>query len=125
MPDENWVLTAGDILAIVLVTVVGFATHGEAGLSFIPRMLAAIIPLSIVWFLLAPWFGLFQSEITFNPRQIWRPAFVMLYAGPLAVLLRGLILNTPILPIFAVVFSGTSALGIMFWRGIYYLLKRK
>ena len=54
MPDENWVLTAGDILAIVLVTVVGFATHGEAGLSFIPRMLAAIIPLSIVWFLLAP-----------------------------------------------------------------------
>ena len=34
-------------------------------------------------------------------------------AGPLGVVLRGLILNAPIIPIFAVVLSATSALGIV------------
>jgi len=48
----------------------------------------------------------------------------MLFAGPLAVVLRGLILNAPIIPIFAVVLSATSAVGMMIWRGIYLLLKR-
>ena len=48
----------------------------------------------------------------------------MLFAGPLAVVLRGLILNAPIIPIFAVVLSATSALGMMIWRGIYLRLKR-
>jgi hypothetical protein len=48
----------------------------------------------------------------------------MLFAGPLAVVLRGLILNAPIIPIFAVVLSVTSALGMMIWRGLYLLLKR-
>jgi hypothetical protein len=48
----------------------------------------------------------------------------MLFAGPLAVVLRGLILNAPIIPIFAVVLSATSALGLVIWRTLYFLLKR-
>ena len=49
----------------------------------------------------------------------------MLFAGPLAVVLRGLILNAPIIPIFAVVLSATSALGMMIWRMLYFLLSQK
>ncbi len=31
-------LVVGDILAIAIVTIIGFATHGETGTSFLPRM---------------------------------------------------------------------------------------
>jgi hypothetical protein len=82
-------------------------------------MLAAFIPLTAAWFLLAPWFGLFQPEITSNSRQLWRPALAMLFAAPFAAILRGLILNAPIIPIFATVLAATSALGMLIWRGLY------
>ncbi len=109
-------LILGDILAILLVTVIGFATHGEADLSFLPRMAAVYFPLSISWFLLAPFLGLFQPETTSNPKQLWRPVLAMLFAASLAAVLRGLLLNAPIIPIFAVVLAATSAFGMLVWR---------
>ncbi|HSQ39558.1 MAG TPA: DUF3054 domain-containing protein [Anaerolineales bacterium] len=125
MKNSNWLLISGDILAIVVVTYIGFATHGETDLSFLPRMFAAFLPVTLSWFLLAPWFGLFQPEVTSNPRQLWRPVFAVLFAAPLAAVLRGLWLNAPIIPIFAVVLASTSALGMLLWRGLYILLARK
>ena len=122
---SKYILILGDGLTLLIVTLIGFATHGESGVSFLPRMLAAFIPLLIGWFLLAPWFGLFKAEIISNPKQIWRPALAMLFAGPLAVVLRGLILNAPIVPIFAVVLSATSAFGMMIWRTVYFLFSNR
>ena len=118
------ILFAGDVLAILIVTIIGFTTHGEANLSFLPRMLAAFVPLTVAWFLISPWLGLLQPEITSDPKQLWQPVLAMIFAGPLAVVLRGLILNAPIIPIFAVVFSATSAFGMLVWRGIYFFLTR-
>ena len=118
-------LIAGDALAIAIVTVIGFATHGETGVTFLPRMAAIFFPLAIAWFLLAPWFGLFQQETTSNLKQLWRPALAMFFAAPFAVVIRGLILNAPIIPIFAIALSATSAFGMFVWRGVYFLLNRK
>jgi hypothetical protein len=115
-------LILGDILAIAIVTFIGFVTHGETDLSFLPRMFAAFLPLTLSWFLLAPWFGLFRSEITSNLKQLWRPVLAMLFAAPLAAILRGLILNAAVVPIFAIVLSATSAFGMLIWRGLYALL---
>lgn len=120
----RWLILS-DILAIALVTYIGFATHGETDLSFLPRMLAMFVPLVLSWLLIAPWFGLFKPEITSSLRQLWRPVLAMFYAAPLAAVLRGLILNAPIIPIFAVVLVSTSALGILVWRWIYFLITRK
>ena len=121
---KNYFLMLGDILAMLAITLIGFATHGELNTSFITRMSALFFPLIIAWFLLSPWFGLFQTEIISNPRQLWRPALAMLLAVPLAAVLRGLILNAPIIPIFVVVLITTSALGMLVWRGIYFLFNR-
>ena len=118
------ILILGDILAIGLVTIIGFATHGEADLSFLPRITAAFFPIVVSWFLLAPWFGLFQDNIVYDARQLWRPALTALFAAPVAAVLRGLILNVPIIPIFAVVLGATIALGMILWRGVYFLLKQ-
>ncbi len=122
---KNGILILGDVITLLIVTLIGFATHGETEISFLPRMLTTFIPLIIVWFLLAPWFGLFNTEINSNLKQLWRPALTMLFAGPLAVALRGFILNAPIIPIFAVVLSATSALGLMIWRTLYFVLNRR
>jgi len=125
MLSSKRILIAGDVLAIAIVTVIGFATHGESGLSFLPRMLAAFIPLTLAWFLLSPWFGLFQQEITSDPKQLWRPVVAMLFVGPFAVILRGLILNAPVIPIFAIVLSATSGFGMFVWRVLAWgILKR-
>jgi hypothetical protein len=118
-------LIIGDILAILIFTVIGFATHRETRVAFLPRMAVIFFPLTIAWFILAPWLGLFQPEITSNPKQLWRPVLAMIFAAPQAVVFRGLILNAPIIPIFAVVLSATSAFSMVIWRGLFTLLNRK
>lgn len=117
-------LIVGDILTILIVTIIGFASHGEGGLSFLPRMAAIFFPLSIAWFVLAGLVHLFDQENT-SLNQIWRPVLAMIFAAPLATVLRGLVLNAPIIPIFAVVLSATSALGMLVWRGIFCFLNRR
>ena len=114
------ILILGDLLAIALVTLIGFATHGEADVSFVPRMAALYVPLSIAWFLLAPSLGLFQPETTSHPKHLWRAALTAIFAAPLAAVLRGFILNAPVIPIFAAVLAGTSALGMVVWRLIWW-----
>jgi hypothetical protein len=124
MTKKDWILYAGDALAIAALTLIGFATHGEADVSFAPRMAAIYVPLSISWFLLAPALGLFEGKITSNPKQLWRPALVMFFAAPLAAVLRGFILNAPVIPIFAVILAASSALGMVIWRLVWYGLAK-
>ncbi len=124
MTRRKWILYAGDVFSIAALTLIGFATHGETDLSFLPRMGALFVPMVLSWFLSAPWFGLFQRETTSNLTQLWRPALAMLFAVPLAAVLRGFILNAPIIPIFAAILAGTAALGMLIWRGLYFLWNR-
>jgi len=122
---KKYSLIIGDILTLLIITLIGFVTHRQGNLSFLPRFLAAFIPLTVAWFLLAPWFGLFQQEIISNPKQLWRPVLAMIFAAPLAGVFRGLILQTDIVPIFIIVFGATSAFGVVLWRGVFILLNRK
>jgi len=119
------ILILGDILTIAMVTLVGFASHREAGSAFLPRMGAAFFPLILAWFLLAPWFSLFRDEVVHSAQQLWRPALTAVFAAPLAAVLRGFLLNAPVIPIFAAVLGITTALGITIWRGTYFILTRR
>lgn len=118
-------LILGDILAMALLTLIGFATHGEADLSFLPRMAALFFPLSVSWFLLAPALRLFRGETVADPGQLWRPGLTAFFVAPLAAVLRGFILGSPVIPIFAAVLAGTSALGMVVWRALYLVYIRK
>ncbi len=124
MKNKN-ILIIGDILALAIVTVIGFVTHGEGGMEYLPRMAAAFFPLAIAWLILAPWFELFDPQISFNLNILGRIALVVVFAAPLALVFRGLLLHTPIIPIFAVVFTLTSAFGLILWRTIYFLFTKK
>lgn len=50
----------------------------------------------------------------------------MVLAGPMAAWMRGMLLNSPILPIFVVVLGGSAALSLLAWRSLYWVfVKRK
>ncbi len=118
-------LVLGDVIALTIITVIGFATHGETDLSFLPRMLTTFVPLVVSWFLIAPWLGLFNVQITLAPKQLWRPLLAMLLAVPMAAVLRAAMLNTVALPLFALILGGSAALGMLLWRGLYSVFGRR
>lgn len=114
-------LFLGDTLALAVITVIGFASHGEVEISFLPRMLTTFLPMLAGWFLVAPWLGLFKPEFTSSLRQLWRPALAMLLAAPLTAVLRGVMLNALVLPLFVLILGASAALGMLVWRGIWCL----
>ncbi|NCP87032.1 MAG: hypothetical protein CO094_06465 [Anaerolineae bacterium CG_4_9_14_3_um_filter_57_17] len=120
---KRWMLVVGDVLALAALTVIGFATHGESGPGFIVRMASTFIPLVVAWFGVAPMLGLYASAQTSNPRALWRPVYAMFLAGPLAVLLRALWLDGVVIPIFGLVLTGSGALALLLWRGIWLWLE--
>ena len=124
-PMKKNSLIIGDILSLLITTLLGFLTHHESPVTVLPRFFAAFIPLTATWFLLAPWLRLFQAEISSNSKQLWRVPVAMLFVSPLAVTVRGFLLASDVKPIFVLVFGITSVLGLTLWRGLYIFLKPK
>ena len=118
---ETWFLALGDILAIGVVTLIGFARHGEI-LSSGLRPLTTFVPLCLVWLLIAPFIGAYHPARASDVRQLWRPVVAALVAAPFAAMLRSVLLQTPIQPVFVLVLGLASALGLLIWRGIFILL---
>ena len=119
MNKSKRTLIMGDALALAIITVIGFASHGETAISFVPRMFTTFIPLVVSWFLIAPWLGTFDAQITSNLKQIWRPPLAMLLAAPMVSFLRAALLNSTALPLFTLILGGSAALGMFIWRGVY------
>ena len=114
--NKKTMLVVGDVAAIALMTVIGFITHGEIGLSYLPRMGAVFFPGVVSWFLLAPWLGLFDAEIAGNKKLLWRAALAMILSAPLTALLRGAWLQEPASLLFAFILGASNAVGMVAWR---------
>jgi len=123
-PGRKIILAAGDVAAIAVITLVGFASHGALEMSFAGRMFTTFLPLLAGWFLIAPWLGLFDLQLVSNPRQLWRPVLAMLLASPLTAVLRAAMLNTVALPLFVLILGGSAALGMLVWRGAFSVANR-
>lgn len=108
-------LITGDLLAILLVTLLGFIFHGEGIAS--PRWLTTFVPFAAAWALQAPWLGLYQPAIAGNWRQSWwRAGVSALLAAPMAGLLRAMMLGSVVVPVFVIVLALTAAAGMAIWR---------
>ncbi|MDX1437513.1 MAG: DUF3054 domain-containing protein [Anaerolineales bacterium] len=119
-----WVLLAGDILTIGMVTLLGFARHGEL-LSSGLRPLTTFVPYLVTWLLIAPFAGAYRLPEAVVSRQLWRPVVAAMAAAPFAAMLRSLILNTPVQPVFVLVLGLTGALGIFIWRLAFFWLQTR
>ncbi|HEY5669429.1 MAG TPA: DUF3054 domain-containing protein [Anaerolineales bacterium] len=112
---------AGDVITLALVTLAGFARHDELDNANF-RMLTTFIPLVLAWLLVAPHLAVFDLQRLSDPRQLWRPFWAMVLGAPFAGWLRGVMLNSPVLPIFVFVLGGVSALALLAWRSAYWLI---
>jgi hypothetical protein len=123
--NKKTILILGDILAIAILTFIGFATHGTTDMSYLPRMAAAFFPVVFGWFVLAPWFGLFDETVNENPKLLWRVVLISLFAAPLATTLRAAWLGSTALPLFTFVLGISNAIGMTVWRGIYTFVAKR
>ena len=120
-----FLLVLGDVLSLLVITLIGFANHKVLTTFPLGRMLSTFLPLLAGWFLISPWLGSLKTEVTSNLRQLWRPVLAMLLAAPLAALLRAVMLNSVVIPLFVLVLGCSAALGLLIWRSVWWLLTRK
>jgi hypothetical protein len=123
--NKKNILIIGDIISFAILTVIGFATHGETDTSYLPRMAAVFLPMVVGWFILIPWMGLFDEQIIANPKNLWRIILVMLFLAPLAATVRAAILGAAMLPLFPLILGSSNAIGMVVWRWLYIFIARR
>ncbi len=120
IPARLAVLVGGDVVALLLFTWVGRSSHALSSLDM-AAMLTTAAPFLISWFVLASLAGLFRAEVN----QTWRKfvpriLLVWLVGGPLAGLLRALILGRSIpggiIPTFVLITMAVASLFLLVWR---------
>jgi hypothetical protein len=104
----------GDVAVLGVLTVAGFVTHGTLG--DIGRLLITVAAFLAAWFWTAPWFGVYRDDYVWDWRQVWRALWAWSLAAPLGAVVRALLLNTPITPVFVVVSIAVNGAGLVLWR---------
>jgi hypothetical protein len=112
----SYPLLFGDSLAFILITLVGFASHERLSFELAGRMLATFLPFFGAWLLIIPWMGLHKPKSPRDTNTLWRVPLAVIFAAPLGGWLRGLLLNTPIMPVFILVMAGVMTLTMCAWR---------
>ena len=113
------ILGTGDIVALGIVTIIGFASHGELADAG-TRIFATFFPLVFAWIFTA-WSGhVLDIHSASQIRQIWKPVWAVCLAVPLAALLRACILDfRPIPPVFVLVLMAVGIVAILVWRILF------
>lgn len=116
-------LLVGDLIALLLVTLVGISSHNEQ-LSFY-RTAVNFLPLVIAWLIVSPWFGAYDANMISSPKRILQILLAVFVCTPFAAVLRGMILNTAVQTSFVLVFALTNTVGIGLWRSIWVFLHQR
>ena len=80
------------------------------------RVAATAVPFAVAWFLAALWLGCFDLDRMARLPNLWRVPAAAVLAAPLGAVLRGLWLQAPVLPIFAVVMVAVLGAAMLAWR---------
>lgn len=121
--ELSFSLIFGDFFAFLIVTVIGFANHNSQ--FDLLRILANWIPLCLAWSMAAPLFGLWKPVQPSLLVNWWKIIWATVLSVPLAVVIRGFILNTPTIGIFVLVMIATSVAGLFVWRLLWFFLQKK
>jgi len=121
MKLNRWLiwLVLGDMLALLVISIIGFLTHRE---PIDWHILTTFLPYLVAWVLTAPWLGAYRAGLTYDLRQVWRPVLAAFLAAPMAAWLRGVWLNRAILPVFVLALGLSAALGFGVWRFLWALV---
>ncbi len=119
------VLIVGDFVTLLVVALIGFASHqGIAAAG--TRLFTTIIPLLAAWALAGAPLGVYDPAQARRMGQLWRLAWAMLLAGPMMGWLRGLMLgNAAIQPVFVAVMIAVGMLGMLIWRFLFIVVGKR
>lgn len=112
----RWLLVCGDALVVLLASLAGFAQHGALATAGPMRVAATVVPFTLAWFASAPWLGCFDTVRMMRPSNLWRVPMAAVLAAPLGAVLRGLWLQSPVLPVFALVMAAVLGAALLAWR---------
>ena len=112
-------LFLGDIGIILLSSIIGGFTHDSFETNSW-SLLITFLSWGLAWIIIAFWEKLYTKPIDGNYNRFWRPFWALIIISPLGGLIRGLILDRVILPIFVIVFGGICAVGLLIWRLLYF-----
>jgi len=117
------ILVIGDFLTFLLFAWIGRRSHALSATDM-GALITTAAPFIVSWFVIAPWFGLYNPEVSRNWRK-WLPRLLIAWiiGVPLALMLRALWLGRSIPgglnPTFALVAFGFSTLFLLIWRLVY------
>jgi hypothetical protein len=116
---HKYVALTGDVISLGIVTLIGFSTHGTLATAG-TRVFSTFLPLVLSWFLITPFFTLYDPQVILDARQLWRPLYAMAFAVPLAAWMRGLWLGSPIQPVFVAVLFAAGGFAMGAWRALFW-----
>ncbi|MDM8519166.1 DUF3054 domain-containing protein [Anaerolineales bacterium HSG6] len=124
MKNSTITLAIGDLVALLLIVWLGRLSH-VISIWDVGQWLYTAFPFVLAWFVIMPWFGVYQTEI----HQNWRRLLPRLLLGwtlvglPLGLMMRSFILGRPIIagimPTFAMVMVITTTSAILGWRFVH------
>lgn len=117
-------LWIGDLLVWFLLTLIGFASHGELQAAAVPRMGATFFPLILSWFLLAPAYDLLLPPSSLTRPYLLKLTLTAISTVAIATLLRAAWLNSAALPLFALVMTLFGVAGMLLWRFVHFAVFR-
>ncbi len=112
-------LITGDILVFLIFATIGRNSHDEAaGLNALGPIVTTAFPFLLGWFLVSPWLGAFRRDIMTDPKKMARrTALAWLCSWPVAMLIRGLLVDHAVPPVaFWIVTLISNTILLALWR---------
>lgn len=113
----------GDAVVLVALTVVGFATHSTLDATW--RLVVTTVGVLAAWALVAPWFGVFSTNVLLRPAEVWRVAWAWAIAAPVAGFLRAWVLGVTVSATFILVTIAVNGAGLVIWRAVFATIQQR
>jgi hypothetical protein len=110
-----------DAIVVFLVTFLGIQFH-QTDPSIFTRIPYTFLPFLAAWIFFAAILQMYDPTNASSWRQLWRILVAAGLAAPTGAALRALWLNTPFLPIFALVMGAALMAGILISRSVFILI---
>lgn len=111
------VVALGEICIITLFVILGKYEHG---VSIRQSYTRTALPFLISWFAISPWLGSYKMTTVYGLKQtIWRIPLIWISCGLIAIIVRGVLTDSPLVINFIVVSIAVQGLGIIVWRGLF------
>lgn len=113
-------LLVDDGMMVFLVTFIGIRFH-QTDPSIFTRLPYTFLPFFAAWVFFAALLQMYDPTIASSWKQLWRVPAAAALAAPTGAAIRSVWLNTPYVPIFAIIMAAALAIGLLLSRSVYIL----